>query len=308
MKQNIFKVIMLTAFVAFAGVSIATVNSIHNAFTATILASSTSVPHAWSSLPPSSDVTTSLDATTSDTIVIYTASLKNAKDSALSLTNLASFMDEAHGTHDGFLPLNAENTEFSYDATDENSWNALSLSLPGNSKNSFRLADALTLGPAGSSTDTLYIRYQISPSTNEDVVSNRLIAVLGDADGSSSVAIASGSVAINIVETTSPSVVAADTTSENPHALFDRLAAGESLEYATETPVTVANVDEDADSAFAKPLGVSSEALGIKTIASAVTSGESVDSDFITTTNLILVGLLAVFVIAFVGYIIVVKF
>lgn len=305
MKQNIFKVIMFAAFVAFAGVSIATVNSIHSAFTATTLASTSSIPRSWSSLPPSSSVVTSLDVTTSDTLAIYSVSIKNATNSTLHLTNLASFMDEAHGTHDGFLPLNSDNVEFSYDATDNDSWAPLLLSKPGNGRNDFRLASALPLGSVGSDTDTIYLRYQVAPSLNEDVITNKLAVVLDD-NGISSVAVASGSVAINIVETENvPYVVAADTPSENPHAIFDRLAAGE-LDAGTEA--TVAASDDNADSAFANPLGVSSEQLGIKTLASVVTSGESVDTDFITTTNLILVGLLAVFVIAFVGYIVVVKF
>lgn len=325
MSRNFFKAVMVGAFVAFAGISILTINNIHREVTSTVLASNSSIPRAWSDFPATSDAVASLDVVTSDEVIIYTVKLQNTRDLTLYLTNFASYLDEAHGDRDGFLNLTADTAEASYDESDPSSWFALSLSAPKNGLTGFRLANNLALGPAGSDIDTLYLRFQVSPSLDQDVVSNKITALLDDANGYTSVATASTSVAVNIEEAPI-TVVAADTSSENPHALFDRLAAGttsaatasSSSSLATSdasadssssssNPATVA-VSDDVDSAFARPLGVFAEQLDLKTVASVVTSAETVDDSFINTTNLILVGILGVFAIAFIGYIVVVKF
>ncbi len=305
MKKNIFKIVMIAAFVAFAGLSLAIVNNIHRTVETTVLATNSSLPRAWDGFSTSADAVTTLDVVTSDTVAIYTVSIKNTSSSTLYLENLASFMDEAHGDRDGFLPLSSENTEYSYSENNPDAWSALSLSAPKNGLDGFRLANSLAIGPAGSDTDTLFIRYQVSPSLDKDVISNNFAGLLKKTDGSSVVTTGSTSVAINI-ESADPFVVAADTPSNDPHAIFDQLYA-EEHGGATE-PSTVAVAEDDADSAFARPLGVFSEQLSIKTVASVATSTETVDGDFIATTNLILVGILAVFAIAFIGYIVVVKF
>ena len=101
MKKNIFKFISLASFIAFAAISLATVNGIHSNFASTVLVSGSSLPLAWSPLPPATEVTTNLDVVTSDAVVIYQVSLRNTASSPRYITSLASFMDEAHGSHDG---------------------------------------------------------------------------------------------------------------------------------------------------------------------------------------------------------------
>lgn len=304
MKKKIFKYVMLAAFLMFAGVSAFMVSTLNTTLGSAIIASSSEIPKAWSELPVSADAKVSLDVSTSDALVIYTAAIQNTRaDENLYLTNFASYLDEAHGSKNGFLPLDQTTAEFTYNPDDNASWNPLELSAPRNGAKGFRLANSLTLGSAGSDTDTLYVRFQVTPSLDQDVVSDKVAALVDDGYGYSSLASASTSVAVNIESM--PVVVAADTPIENPHAIFDELFGDGSTDNSETS--TVALNDDSGESAFAQPLGVSTELSNLKTLASAIDTDDSVDSSFISTTNMILIAILGVFAIAFIGYIVVVK-
>lgn len=306
MSKKIFQIIMVMAFVAFAGFSAITVITTRKGIDATVIATKSQTPEAWANIPASADVKTNLDVTTDGSIVLYTASITNTKeDGSLYLTNFASYLDEAHGDNDGFLPLSSDTVEYTYSPTDASSWQALGLSAPKNGTTGFRLANAITIGPAGSNTDTVYVRYQISPSADQDVVSNKVAVLIDDIYGYKSSATTSASVAINIVEA-DPYIVAADTPNPNPHAIFDELFGDGNSSSENATTVAV-NEDENGESAFTQPLGAFSEVTDLKTIASVTTTETEVDDSFLSTASMILIAILAVFAIAFVGYIVVVK-
>ena len=306
MSKKIFQVIMVAAFVAFAGFSAITVINTRKGIDSTVITSKIQTPESWSNIPTSSDAKTSLDVATDNSVVLYTASITNTKeDGSLYLTNFASYLDEAHGNHDGFLPLNNETAEYSYNPTDTNSWQTLNISAPKNGMDGFRLDNSLAIGPAGSNTDTIYIRFQIAPTADQDVVSNKVAVVVDDGYGYRSSATASTSVATNIVEA-DPYVVAADTPNANPHAIFDKLF-GEGDSSSDGATTVAVNEDGTGESAFTQPLGAFSEVTDLKTIANVATSNTEVDGSFTSTASMILLAILAVFAIAFIGYIVVVK-
>ena len=304
MKKNIFKVAMFAALIGFTGVSAIMVKNIHQSVGSAIIASSNSTPAAWSEIPTSSDAKVELDVITNDAVVLYTVKITNTRsDDPIYLTNLASYLDEAHGNHDGFLPLNSNTVEYTYNPADAESWTALELSAPKNSTKGFRLANTLAIAPSS----PLYVRYQLTPSLDQDVLSNKVAVLLDDGSGYLASATGSNSVAIDIES--SPVVVAADTESSNPNAIFDEMAAA-GVEGDTNVSVeqTIAASEDNGDSAFARPLGVFSEVTNLQTVASIATADNTVDENFVNVTSIILVSILAVFAIAFIGYIVVVKY
>ncbi len=306
MSKKIFQFVMVAAFVAFAGFSAITVIGLRQNIDTTAIASNSQTPESWANFPVSADVKTNLDVATDSSVALFTTSVTNTKeDGLLYLTNLASYLDEAHGDHDGFLPLDSETAEYTYTPDDSSSWQALSISAPKNGVTGFRLTNALALGPAGSNTDTLYIRFQVSPSADDDIISDKVAFLLDDNYGYRSSATASTSVAIHIVENDPYIVATDDTTNTNPHAIFDELFGDNSNSSNTSTVAT--KEDENGDSAFAQPLGVFSEVTELKTIATVANTDTEVDGSFMSTASIILVAILVVFAIALIGYIIVVK-
>lgn len=304
MKKTFFKILMLVAFVGFAGMSALAVSNLQRSIDSNILATSSNIPKTWEDMPESSDARVNLETSASDTVIIYTVSIQNTRqDNSLYLTGIASYLDESHGDRKGFLPLSNTTAEFSYNPDNgTSSWSPLELSSPQNGTDGFRLAHALTLTPAGSDNDTLYIRYQVSPSLDQDVVSNKIVALLDDGSGYTARASTSTSVAVDIKE--SPYVVAADTENPNPHAIFDEIFGDKSGDNST----VATNNSENGDSAFANPLGAYSEVTALKTLTGVATASTNVDDSFVSTTGMILVGILAVFAIAVIGYIVVVKY
>ncbi|MBR2864073.1 fibro-slime domain-containing protein [Candidatus Saccharibacteria bacterium] len=110
----------------------------------------------------------------SDQLVAYRTSLKNIDpDNPLYLTHLSSYVEDENG-NSGFLPLNKNLISYTYTPEVADSWIPLELTAPGTSSNSFMLATPLALGRSGTSTDTLYFKYNLEPAESRGIVSNKV--------------------------------------------------------------------------------------------------------------------------------------
>ena len=105
-------------------------------------------------------------------LIQYTAGLANRDTgNEITLTKIASNLvdkDPATGKENsGFIPLSAENLEYSYTPNDLNSWQSLEISEPASSDDGFKLKTPIMLAKAGKGQDKVYFRYYVKPDENE---------------------------------------------------------------------------------------------------------------------------------------------
>lgn len=100
--------------------------------------------------------------------VQYTASLANLDDKhSADLTNLAVYLKDNAKQTSGFLPLNSETLTCTSTPNQADSWRQIEISAPANSLSGFKLANPITLAPAGQAGDTVFCRFYVNPGTNE---------------------------------------------------------------------------------------------------------------------------------------------
>ena len=117
---------------------------------------------------------------TGSNLVEYQASVKNRDPQReLTLERLATYISDKSTytqagqtqTYEsaGFLPLNIKTLSYTTTPDDPNSWQSVDISAPMNSESGFKLAQPITMSPAGKSGDTLYFKYvaETSPYTGE---------------------------------------------------------------------------------------------------------------------------------------------
>ncbi len=201
-RNRIASVIPVVAFVIFAGITAFTVLGATNTANTPSIANQDGVPNNWATTLAS--VETTIEAKTiSNSYVEYTVAMHNpSPDSTLTLTHLSSYVSGSG--KEGFISLDGSNLEYSY-FPDNNSWETLELSHPGNDFSSFRLGSALTLGANGSALDTIYFRYDVLPETSDGIIEDRVSALLvndyGDAAyTTSSTSIAYSNMGVQIAE------------------------------------------------------------------------------------------------------------
>lgn len=275
-KYRITTIASALALVAFVGVAMfatISVTSIASLVEGNIVANKNGVPTEWESLSKEAEVTAKTESkVVSNDYVQYVASIKNEDDSTLSLTHVSSYVTAESSK--GFVPL-AENTlEYTYDPINANSWTPVKISAPENSEEGFKLDTSLYLGETNSNTDTIYFRYNVSP-TEEGTVSDTVAFVTKDWHGD---------VAVTVSENT---VEYQKAVSEN---------ANDNIEVAD---------PESGDGTYAKPLGVSSEAPSASVVNAATLGAISVSEETITPSIIVMLVALGIFALALVVYLVV---
>ncbi len=107
-------------------------------------------------------------------MVSYTSNLKNIDtENPLYLTHLSSYItSENDGS--GFIPLSSKLISYTYTPNIESSWMPLEITGPGITNNDFLLAYPITLGKAGTGTDTIYFRFNILPDNHTGSITNKI--------------------------------------------------------------------------------------------------------------------------------------
>jgi len=132
----------------------------------------------------------------------YTAALANRDTgNEITLTKIASHLSsidpQTEQETSGFVPLNAENLEYSYTPNNLNSWMPLDVSEPASSDDGFKLKNPITLSKAGKGTDKVYFRYYIKPDENEINYTNTVSFYTINSDGYSGISYSSAHDEIN---------------------------------------------------------------------------------------------------------------
>ncbi len=99
---------------------------------------------------------------TENRLVEFNTYVKNRDpENPLDLERLAAYITEttAEGTQTGYLPLDKTTLWYTTTPEDESSWQLIDISAPENSTDGFKLANPITMAPAGQPGDTLYFRY-----------------------------------------------------------------------------------------------------------------------------------------------------
>ena len=271
---------VLVALLAFAGFATFSVNDIATTVEDHVLANVNGVPEAWTNYSKESKLETTISSRiVNNSYIEYTLAIKNNDNShSASLTHLSSYV--SNGDKNGFISLNDDSLEYSYSDTESKSWNNMNILEPSNKEDGFKLEKDIYLGKEGTTTDTVYFRYIVSPS-EEGKISDKVSVLAKSDSGKNEVATAE-----NDIEYNKPDEV--------------RLAA----EAVVRENPTVARQDPNDESGeYAKPLGVESNPN------SGVISTSSLGSVFLSPNsfagnNIIILGILAVFVVCLAVYLV----
>ncbi|MDO4986849.1 MAG: fibro-slime domain-containing protein [Candidatus Saccharibacteria bacterium] len=141
-----------------------------------------------------------------DTLIRYDAFIENVDpENVLNLTHLSSYISDEM-SENGFIPLDSTLIQYTFNKDDNASWRGLGLTAPANSKEGFKLVTPLTLGKAGSSTDTLYFRYYVLPNHTDGDVENKIAFLTANNYGDVGIAYDTASVHFEHLEPVQPIV------------------------------------------------------------------------------------------------------
>ena len=201
------------------------------------------------------------------------------------LTHIASFISSE--TNNGFVPLDANNIEYTYTPDNDESWKQLAISAPANSTNGFRLSEPLAVGANDTPFSTIYLRYNVAyDSANDSSIDAKISAIT-----------APNSNAAPTLTTTSVSI--GNETVDRELAVSDDPAISSAT--VTESPLA-----DTAD--HTAPLGVSSSFLPDLTIIGSTLPQFQLDSyALLGMGQIVLMGAIAVLVISLVIYLITFK-
>ncbi|MBR5621331.1 hypothetical protein IKW75_02525 [Candidatus Saccharibacteria bacterium] len=259
--------IAVVIFVAFVGFTAFSVNRLAAQVDDTTIANIDGVPSIWNEYRSASTITSRTEAEVKDGYVAYTTAVTNTSyDSSTSITHIASYIN---GGTKGFVPLDTNSLEYSYYPDAIGSWTPIAVTAPGESAEDFKLSSEIHLGTSGSSDSTVYFRYFVSPSTYGTI--NDKIAFIARTDSGSEVSVSDTTIAYE--------------------------------ETSTET-VAVAEEDKTGESAFAEPLGVTSETPSITAVSTATIGAIAISSDVVTGSLIALVVCLGIFVFSLIAYLI----
>lgn len=240
--------VALVAFISLAAVASISIIATHHEFKNEVLAARTGSPLSWNDIPTAGALETNLSTRVdNETTLQYTITVKNTDPShTFLLTHLASHLKTVNNK--GFIPLSDETLEYTYTPSEAYSWSSLAISAPGGSRDNFRLDGELSLTKSGTPTDTVYLRYTVTP---EDAVIgsevNDVIYLLA------------------LDEDDQP----LSTSSESTVALADTTVVA-TIDAETGEPLDDSNSD-----AFAQPLGVESYSSdSVKTISTTIADFE----------------------------------
>ena len=282
--STIASIFVLVAFLACAGFTALSVSQITAVVEENIVANKNGVPTSWSSLEPRDTTESTTSATINNGYIEYVTSIKNSDPAkATNVTHISSFIQDQKNV--GFIPLEENALEYTYTPSEENTWTPLRISAPDSDESGFKLDTPLYLGRADTSADTIYFRYNISPS-EEGTVSDKVAFVTEDSLGNTKLTV--GSASLDYDKT----------------AAYDLEGSSESTE--SESSSSEASSTE-ADSSYTKPLGAfSSASVPSGAIINSSTFGIiNIPKDSFTSSIIIIASALAVFVVSFIVYIII---
>ncbi|MBR2989505.1 hypothetical protein IKF40_01045 [Candidatus Saccharibacteria bacterium] len=284
---GIFTAILLVVFVAVAGVTTFSITNIASVVEANILANKNGVPEAWNNYSEKSSVQSEVSShTINDDYVEYVTSLKNNSETeSLSVTHLASYING--NENNGFIPLDSDSLEYTYNPDDINSWTPVDISEPSsNSNEGSKLENNLYVGTAGSNTDTIYFRYNVDMTTDDGLVDDVVAYVTETKSGDTSITTSSTTTEYNPLGTVT-------STAEEDLALAKGL--GLAQDSATDT-------DESGE--YTQPLGALSEAPDANIISLSRLGAISISKDSLTTSVIVIFAAVGVFIVGLAAYLI----
>ncbi|MBO7720369.1 hypothetical protein J6S35_01890 [Candidatus Saccharibacteria bacterium] len=271
-KMTIVGIVATTAFVAFAGFTAQSVINMSDLVSRASLSDDKGVPSIWSGTAYSSAISTSTQVKDAGDHLAYLTVIENKSSHIpVYLTSIASRINDSKNT--GFISFDQGSIEYSYSAS-SSAWMEISGTVDNGT---YKLDNALRLGPASTSSNKVYLRYKLSPEAGN--VSDKISLLFEDEDGATSIATSESSIAYEKLEN---EVVAI----ENSHSTAD---------------------DNSAESAFAEPLGAVSEATSLSTITTSSIGSINIPPEAMTASLVAVVAVLGIFVGSLITFLIIKK-
>ncbi len=267
--RKIIFTLLLVAFCGFAVLSDVIIKNLNQSIDGAVLVARDGTPANWNFATNEKLAKLSLEgkALTED-FMQYTSSVTNLTDSTIKVTHLASYLETAE--NNGFIEFNDSTIEYSYDPSDNNSWQKISISKPANSIDGFKLSSAIKVSPSGNEDSCVYFRYKVSSKGSEEI-SDNFVVLATDKGGTASKFVNTLTLATKV---TSETVA----TSDNK------------------------NSSSDTEASYVKPLGVNSTVADTDIVNSVAKTTGNLATPFISNGITILLVTLGVFAICFLGY------
>ena len=265
---SLASIVAIITFVAFAGFTALSVVNVSDSISRSSFAGKDGVPKVWSGAAFSSPVIVNTEVKNSGDHLVYLTAIENKSSSSeLHLTDLASRISDSK--HTGFISFDANSLEYSYSKNDPHSWKKIDVT---NSEGSYQLDNAIHLGVSGSSSSKVYLRYNLSPEVGN--VTDKISFRIQDNDGNYSVATSESSIAY---EETATEIVAVENNRKD---------------------------DNSGESAFAEPLGVSSEPTDLASISSSSAVLAVISPENVAISTIIAIAILGVFAGSLVAFLV----
>ena len=266
-KSAVASVVAVLTFVAFAGVTAISVSNVSDLISRSSFSGKDGVPTVWTGTTYSSPISTNTEVKNAGDHLAYLATIENKDSKAVFLTDIASLISD--DKHTGFIAFSPASIEYSY-SKNSSTWNNLS----GTNQNGvYELQEAIRIGAAGTSSNRVYLRYDLSPEYGN--VTDKISFRVKDDNNNYSVAVSDSSIAY---EETANEIVAASSSRTN--------------------------LDDDSG-AFAEPLGAFTEELNLSTISSASAAIAAISPESTTASIIIVIAVLGLFVGSLIAYLII---
>lgn len=268
-KTAVASVVAVLTFVAFAGVTAFSVSNVSDLISRFSFSGKDGVPTAWTGTTYSSPVSTNTEVKNAGDHLAYLATIENKESNEVFLTDIASLISD--NQHTGFITFNPSSIEYSY-SKNSATWNTLSgVNLDG----VYKLNDAIRIGAAGTSSNRVYLRYNLSPDYGN--VTDKISFRVKDINDNYSVAVSDSSIAY---EETVNEVVAASNSRTNLDS-------------------------SSSESAFAEPLGAFSEDSDLSTISTTTAALAAISPESTTASIIIVIAILGLFVGSLIAFLVI---
>lgn len=268
-KTAVASVVAVLTFVAFAGVTAFSVSNVSDLISRSSFSGKDGVPTAWTGTTYSSPVSTNTEVKNAGDHLAYLATIENKESNEVFLTDIASLISD--NQHTGFITFNPSSIEYSY-SKNSATWNTLSgVNLDG----VYRLNDAIRIGAAGTSSNRVYLRYNLSPDYGN--VTDKISFRVKDINDNYSVAVSDSSIAY---EETVNEVVAASSSRTNLDS-------------------------SSSESAFTEPLGAFSEDSDLSTISTTTAAIAAISPESTTASIIIVIAILGLFVGSLIAFLVI---
>ncbi|MBR3264095.1 hypothetical protein IKF94_02600 [Candidatus Saccharibacteria bacterium] len=267
-KMTIASIVAAVTFVAFAGFTAHSVINVSDIISKASFADKDGIPTLWSDATFSSPVSISTEVKSAGDHLSYLTTIENrSTTSELYLTDLASRVSDS--AHTGFISFDSESLEYSY-SNNSPSWYRV---YGANVEGTYQLANAIKIGPSGSSSSRIYLRYNLSPASGN--VTDKISFRIKNNAGDYSVAVSDSSIAY---EETAHEIVAVENNRTD---------------------------DNSGESAFAEPLGVYSESSNLSSIATSSATLAAISPESITASTIIIIAVLGIFAGSLIAFLVI---